>query len=311
MQVSVHLPVDGGLSGVVLRWLRVAGQPVVQGEPLAQAVVGGRPVLVHSPCSGTLQAIHVAAGQGIVTPAAVATVQLLPQGPASEVIPWSPLRRNMAEHMAISDRSIVHLTVYHEVDMAPLVECRHRLTEGAKQQLGFPLGFAPFFVRGAAKLLAAYPRLNAQITPQGMLLQREVHVGVMVAVPGGLRAPKIMHADRKSLQQIAVEMNSLAEQSRAGTIWPAQEQGATFSVSSAGAKGPVFATPIIPYPNVATLGCNRITERPLALQGHVVVRPAMFMNLTVDHRLVDGQEAAEFLHDLGTLLGAPEQLLGT
>jgi 2-oxoglutarate dehydrogenase E2 component (dihydrolipoamide succinyltransferase) len=307
MQVSVHLPLDAGISAIVVRWFKAVGQPVGQGEPLAQATVSGRAVTVHSPATGVLREVFAGPGQGVISPAAVGMIELSPTGfgPAAEVIPWSRMREGMATHLVVSNNSAVHLTIFLDADLTHLIQLRQRESEAFRQRFGVPLGFAPFFVHTAARALGRHPLLNSRVTSKGMIHQREVHVGFVVDVPGGIRIPRITHANQKSLPQVAVEMHALAERARRGQLWPAEEEGSTFTVSSTGAEGPLFATPVIPYPNVAMLGFDAITDRPVAVQGRVEVRPVIYLSLSFDHRLVDGREAARFLRDVRQQLEAP------
>lgn len=305
MQVSVHLPGEAGQNAAVVRWLKNPGQPVMQGDLLAQVLIAGQPAGVLSPGTGILSEIYARPGQGLVTPAAVAAIQLRQHGPATELIPWSTMRHNMASHLVVSTHSSVHVTTHLEADMTWLKALRQQQGAAFHRQYGIPLGFAPFFVRAAAQVLPHHPLLNAQVTPQGMVHQREYHVGFVVAVPGGTRIPKIMHANRKSLAQIALEMHALAARARAGQLYPTEERGGTFTVSSTGAEGGLLSTPVIPYPNVAMLGYDAITDRPAAVNGRVEVRPMIYMNLSFDHRLVDGRDAARFLRDVRKMLEEP------
>ena len=238
-----------------------------------------------------------------------------PTGPGeladvAERIPIRGIRRVIAEHMSESAHRTAPFTYVEEVDASELVLVRERMAKHIEKQ-GVRLSYLPFIVKAVVAGLRAHPRLNATVDDaRGELVLRSAyHIGIATAAPDGLIVPVLRQADSKSLAQIAREIQDLAERGRAGKLSRAELTGSTFTITSLGALGGVLATPILNYPEVAILGVHKITRRPV-YRSDGTIGPADLMNLsvTLDHRMLDGVEGAQFLATVKANLEDPHQL---
>jgi pyruvate dehydrogenase E2 component (dihydrolipoamide acetyltransferase) len=249
-----------------------------------------------------------ATGPTLPTEAAPTAVGELPD--VLERIPIRGLRRVIADHMSEATHRAAHFTYVEEVDASELVRLRERMAKHVEKQ-GVRLTFLPFIVKGVVTGLRAHPRLNATMDDarNELVVRSAYHIGVATAAPDGLIVPVVRHAERKSLAQLASEIQDLAERGRAGKLDRAELGGSTFTITSLGALGGVLATPILNYPEVAILGVHKIQRRPV-YRPDGTVGPADLMNLSVslDHRVVDGYEGAQFLATVKSYLEEPHQL---
>src|SRR5271157_971425 len=227
-----------------------------------------------------------------------------------ERIPIRGIRRVIAEHMTESKHRAAHFTYVEEVDMTELVALRDRMAKHVEKQ-GVRLSYLPFIVKAVVAGLKAYPRLNATVDDarQELLLRSRYHIGIATAAPEGLIVPVLRDADRKSVVGLAKEIQDLAERGRAGTLLRGELSGSTFTISSLGALGGLLATPILNYPEVAILGVHKIQRRPV-YRPDGSLGPADMMNLSIslDHRVVDGFEGAQFVAKVKSYLEDPHQL---
>jgi pyruvate dehydrogenase E2 component (dihydrolipoamide acetyltransferase) len=221
--------------------------------------------------------------------------------PASdeERVPLRGLRRKIAEAMAHAARTIPHFTFVAEVDMTEVVAQRESL-KGEAARRGVKLTYLPFIVRALLPALRAYPMLNASLddAAQEIVLKRRYHIGIATASDNGLLVPVVRDADRADLWRLATEIERLAAGARAGKLGLNELTGSTFTVTTTGAKGGVLATPIINHPEVAILGVHEIAKRVVFRDGSVQVRDVANLSLSLDHRVVDGAVAADFLYDV-------------
>ncbi len=236
----------------------------------------------------------------------------VPTGDASisERIPIRGVRRVIAEHMVEATHRPAPFTYVEEVDASELVTLRDRMAKHVEKQ-GTRLSYLPFIVKGVVAGLRAHPRLNATMddAQNELLVRSAYHIGIATAAPEGLIVPVLRDADRKSVVEIAREIQGLAERGRAGKLSRAELTGSTFTITSLGALGGVLATPILNYPEVAILGVHRIVRRPV-YRADGTVGPADLMNLsvTLDHRVLDGIEGAQFLATVKAYLEDPHLL---
>ena len=226
-----------------------------------------------------------------------------PPRPPAKVIPFIGMRQAIAERMTQSLQTMAQVTITTEIDATELVRMREQL-KGE-----FELTYTDMVVKAAAIALKKHPLLNSTLIGDEIHLLDEVHIGVAVALEGGLIVPVVRDADKKSLREIAAETRRLAEGARAGTLTVDEVTGSTFTVTNLGMYGVDIFTPIINPPEVAILGVGRIVEKPSFQQGQVVPRAMMHLSLTFDHRIVDGAPAAEFLRTVKELLENPYRLL--
>ncbi len=225
-------------------------------------------------------------------------------------IPIRGLRRVIADHMAESVHKAAHFTYVEEVDVSELVRLRERMAKHVEKQ-GVRLSFLPFLIKGVVAGLRAHPRLNATVDDarNELVLHPSYHIGIATAGPDGLIVPVIHHAEGRSLLQLARDIQDLGDRGRAGKLTRAELTGGTFTITSLGALGGVLATPILNYPEVGILGVHRIFRRPV-YRPDGTIGPADLMNLSVslDHRLIDGIEGAQFLATVKGYLEDPHQL---
>jgi len=221
------------------------------------------------------------------------------------------LRRKIAERMQDAKRRIPHFTYVEEVDVTALEELRKRLNESSGA--GAPrLTILPFLIRALIKSIAAHPGVNAHFDDAAGIIHRHaaVHAGIATQTPRGLLVPVVHHAEKLGLWQLANEIARLSEAARAGKSRRDELSGSTITVTSLGALGGIMATPIINAPEVAIVGVNRIADRPMALDGSVVIRKMMNLSSSFDHRIVDGHDAAAFIQSVKQALEAPAGLQG-
>ncbi len=215
-----------------------------------------------------------------------------------EVVPLSPMRRAIAEHMARSVRTAPHVTTVMEVDLGRVVTHRQHMLADFERQ-GVRLTFTPYFVQASVAALQEVPAVNASYTDDGIRMHRHIHIGVAVAIPDGLLVPVIKDADEKSLLGLARAVNDLAERARNRALQPDETQGGTFTITNHGISGSLFATPIIHQPQAAILGIGAIQKRAVVVSEHgldaIAIRPMCYLSLSFDHRLIDGATADAFL----------------
>ncbi len=225
-----------------------------------------------------------------------------PQSPIPN--PLSPMRRAIAEHMERSVRTSPHVMSLYEVDVTGVVRHReaHKAEYAAK---GIDLTFTPYFVAAVAEALRTNPQVNSSFTAEGLLLHPRIHVGVAVAVSGGLLVPVIRDADELNLAGLSRAVNDLAARARANKLSPDELQGGTFTVTNHGVSGSLLGTPIINQPQAAILGIGKIEKRPVVRSGGhpllpsaddaIVIRPMCYLSLSFDHRILNGAEADGFV----------------
>jgi pyruvate dehydrogenase E2 component (dihydrolipoamide acetyltransferase) len=259
---------------------------------------------------GQITAADVRAAGVSAAPATPPDDQLTP-GPGSPAspdvrIPFRGVRRMIAEHMVETQRQVAQFTYVEEVDCTELVELRNK-AETRLSSHGVKLTYLPFFVKAAVEALKKHPQINATLDePAGEIVQRrEYHLGIAAQTPEGLMVPVIRHADRRSLLDLAREVERLGVAARNGRISQRDLGGSTFTITSLGALGGIVATPIVNYPEVAILAIHKIAKRPVVVDDKVVIRDMMNLSLSVDHRLVDGYDAATFVAEMKASLETP------
>ncbi len=242
---------------------------------------------------------------GAQAPAAPAPAQKV------EVVPLRGLRRRIAERTALSVRTAAHFTFVEQVDVTELTRVKERAAAAAQEQ-GVKVSFLPFVVKAAVAALKEHPMLNASLDEaKGELhVKRWYDIGIATATDDGLMVPVVRRADERALLDLAREIDRLATEAKARKGRPEDMGGSTFTVTSLGALGGLFATPVINYPEVAILGVHRIRPTPVVRDGQVVVRDVLYVSLTSDHRVVDGDAAAAFTHALIRYLEDPSLLFG-
>jgi 2-oxoglutarate dehydrogenase E2 component (dihydrolipoamide succinyltransferase) len=231
-------------------------------------------------------------------------------GSREEVVqPLSNVRKKIAENMLRSRHSAAHCSTWDEIDMTALVEMRARLKERIKTTYGVNLTYTPFIMKAVVRALREFPILNASMTETEVHYKKYYNIGVAVHREQGLIVPVVHDADRKTLLQLAQEIEDLGSRARADKLTLNDIQGGTFTITNAGMFGATASTPIINYPEVGVLGVHLIQERPVVRDHRIVIRQMMTLVLSFDHRLVDGTPAVQFLHRVKELLEDPESWL--
>jgi 2-oxoglutarate dehydrogenase E2 component (dihydrolipoamide succinyltransferase) len=218
-------------------------------------------------------------------------------------------RKRIAENLLQAQHATAHLTTFNEIDMSAVSELRERLKERIEKEHGVKLSFMPFFVKAACMALKAYPVVNAQIDGDAVVYKHYVNMGIAVASDAGLVVPSIKDADRKGLLEISRDIAAVAKKAREGKLTMDDLTGGTFTITNGGVFGSLVSTPIINYPQVGILGLHKIQDRPVAVKGQVVVRPMMYVALSYDHRIIDGQQAVLFLVKVKELMEDPASML--
>jgi pyruvate dehydrogenase E2 component (dihydrolipoamide acetyltransferase) len=229
--------------------------------------------------------------------------------PADERVPLRGVRRRMAEHMARSKRTAAHFTFVEQCDASELVRVKERFAAAARDE-GVKITFLPFVLKAAVAALRKHPHLNATMDEERgeLVVHRRYDLGVASATDAGLVVPVVRGVDRLSILDLGRELERLAASSKESRLRPEDAGRSTFTVTSLGSLGGLFATPILNHPEVAILGIHRIRPTPVARDGAVVVRDVMHVSVTCDHRVVDGHEAAAFAYEVIRHLESPDLL---
>ena len=248
-----------------------------------------------------------------VPPTAVAVpptaVELPPTAVRESREKMTTRRRRIAENLLQSQQSTAHLTTFNEIDMSAISALRERLRERVEKEQGVKLSFMPFFAKAACLALKAYPIVNAHIDGDTIVYKHYVNLGIAVASEGGLVVPNVKDADRKSVVEIGKDISAVAKRARDSKLSMDDLTGGTFTITNGGVFGSLVSTPIINYPQAGILGLHKIQDRPVAVDGAVVIRPMMYIALSYDHRLIDGQQAVLFLVRVKELMEDPAAML--
>jgi 2-oxoglutarate dehydrogenase E2 component (dihydrolipoamide succinyltransferase) len=218
-------------------------------------------------------------------------------------------RKRIAENLLLAQHSTAHLTTFNEIDMTAVSALRERLKEKVEKDHGVRLSFMPFFVKAAVQALKAYPVVNAQIDGDAVIYKNYVNMGIAVASDAGLVVPNVKDADRKGILDISRDIAALAKKARDGKLAMDDLTGGSFTITNGGVFGSLISTPIINYPQVGILGLHKTQDRPVAVGGQVVIRPMMYVALSYDHRIIDGQQAVLFLVRVKELMEDPAAML--
>ena len=224
-------------------------------------------------------------------------------------VPMSRLRATIANRLLTVKQETAMLTTFNEVDMLPIKELRSKYGAEFEKQHGVKLGFMGFFVIAAIQALKKFPLVNASIDNTDIVYHGFQDIGVAVSTERGLVVPVIRDADMMSLPDIEKSILDYSIKARDGKLSMDEMQGGTFTISNGGVFGSLLSTPILNAPQTAILGMHSIQDRPVAIDGEVVIRPMMYLAMSYDHRLLDGKEAVTFLVSIKEQLESPERLL--
>jgi 2-oxoglutarate dehydrogenase E2 component (dihydrolipoamide succinyltransferase) len=221
----------------------------------------------------------------------------------------SSLRRKLSQRLVSVKNETAMLTTFNEVDMSFVMNLRSKNQQKFIEKHGLKLGFMSFFTKAVAVAMDFHPMVNAQIDGDEIVSPKFVDVGIAVSTPKGLMVPIVRNTESKSIPQIEIEIKELAEKARTKKISVEELTGGTFTITNGGVFGSLLSTPILNPPQSAILGMHNIQERPVAINGQVVIRPMMYIALSYDHRVIDGKDSVGFLVKLKELLENPERML--
>lgn len=253
------------------------------------------------------------AGTPATDPNVVAT-QFALQRPASETLreereKMTTRRKRIAENLLAAQRNTASLTTFNEIDMSAVSTLRDRMKERVEQTHGVKLTFMAFFARAAVIALEQFRTVNASVDGDTIVYHNFVNLGIAVASDAGLVVPNLKDAHRMGVLALAKEIAETAKRARDGKLTIDDLTGGTFTITNGGVFGSLLSTPIINYPQAGILGLHKIQDRPVVVDGQVVVRPMMYVALSYDHRIIDGQQAVLFLVRVKELMEDPESML--
>ncbi len=226
-----------------------------------------------------------------------------------EVVPMTLLRRRIAERLVEAQQTAALLTTFNEADMSAVMALRSEYRDVFEKRYGVRLGFMSFFVKAAIDALKMIPQLNAEIRGTDIVYKNYYDIGVAVSTPRGLVVPVLRDADRLSFAETEKAIADFGQRASNNRLKPDELQGGTFTISNGGVFGSLLSTPIVNPPQTGVLGMHSIQERPVAVNGQVVIKPMMYLAMTYDHRMVDGREAVTFLKRIKEAIENPTRML--
>jgi 2-oxoglutarate dehydrogenase E2 component (dihydrolipoamide succinyltransferase) len=269
--------------------------------------------------AGAKRAAAPAPSAGLPAPAASAPAKPAAPAPAAlrQAAPgerevrekMSTRRKRIAENLLLSQSATATLTTFNEIDMSAVTDLRARMKDRVEKEHGVKLSFMPFFVKAATMALKAYPVVNSQVDGDTIIYKNYVNMGIAVASDAGLVVPNVKDADRKGMLEVSRDIGEIAKRARDGKLTMDDLTGGTFTITNGGVFGSLVSTPIINYPQVAILGLHKTQDRPVAVNGEVVIRPMMYVALSYDHRVIDGQQAVLYLVKVKELMEDPATML--
>ncbi|MCY4586725.1 MAG: 2-oxoglutarate dehydrogenase complex dihydrolipoyllysine-residue succinyltransferase [Bryobacterales bacterium] len=239
-------------------------------------------------------------------PAAVPEAEARPD---EEIVAMSPMRKVIARNLVAAQQNAALLTTFNEVDMSAVIALRKNHQEAFTEKYGIKLGFMSFFVKAAVEALKLIPAVNAEIRGTDVVYKNHFDVGIAVGGGKGLVVPVLRNAEAMGFAEIELAIADFARRAQGNKIDLSELQGGTFTISNGGIYGSMLSTPIVNAPQSGILGLHAIKDRPMAVDGQVVVRPVMYLALTYDHRIVDGREAVTFLKHVKEVIEEPVRIL--
>lgn len=247
---------------------------------------------------------------GAAAPAPTASAPVpTPEGDIVERVKMTKLRQTIARRLKESQNTAAILTTFNEVDMSAVMNLRKKHQEKFVEKYGVKLGFMSLFTKAAVNALQEIPSVNASIEGDEIVYKKNYHVGIAVGTKQGLVVPVIRNCENKNYADIELAIADAGKRARDGKLGMADMTGGSFSITNGGIFGSMLSTPIINPPQTAILGMHNIVERPVAINGEVVIRPIMYLALSYDHRIIDGSEAVTFLVKIKNSIENPESLL--
>jgi pyruvate dehydrogenase E2 component (dihydrolipoamide acetyltransferase) len=280
---------------------RIAREHNVDLAQVAGTGLGGRvskkdiyAYLEHAPQTGAGSAAATAATPTQAPARAPAAKKMVFTGPTN-VVPMTPMRKQIAEHMLASRRTSAHVSTVFEVELTRVYNLRAQQAAEFERRNGLKLTYTPFFVRAAVEAIKQFPIVNSSVDGTNIVYKRDVNIGVAVALETGLIVPVIKNADEKDFLGVARAVQDLAERARSKRLSVEDVEGGTFTITNPGIFGSLFGTPIIHQPQVAILGVGTIERRPVVRDDAIAIRPMVYLMLSFDHRIIDGAVADQFM----------------
>jgi 2-oxoglutarate dehydrogenase E2 component (dihydrolipoamide succinyltransferase) len=300
--------------------------PQVAPGPVARPGVGALPAaaklmeeknIASDAIQGTAKDGRVSKGDVLAfvnkpTAAPAAPALKAPRAPdvREERVKMTRLRKTIANRLKEAQNTAAMLTTFNEVDMSAIMALRAEYKDSfEKKHKGVRLGFNGFFVKAVVAALAEFPAVNAEIDGDDIVYKKFINMGIAVGGANGLVVPVIRDADQKSIAQIEAEIAGFAKRAKEGTLKLEELSGGTFSITNGGVYGSLMSTPILNPPQSAILGMHKIQDRPVVVNGQIVIRPMMYLAVSYDHRIIDGREAVSFLVRVKESLEDPRRLL--
>jgi 2-oxoglutarate dehydrogenase E2 component (dihydrolipoamide succinyltransferase) len=274
-------------------------------EPAASAPVAAPPA---TPTGGSPAPVVSAAVPAPAPSGPSAPVELEPQERRVTRKKLSPLRKKISTQLVAAQRNAAILTTFNECDMSAVMKLRADIQESFQAKYGIKLGFMSFFIKAVCDALKSEPQINSRLDGDELVQNHFYDIGVAVGTERGLIVPVIRDADRKTFADLEQDLAYYAKKAREGAITIEDLQGGVFTISNGGVYGSLLSTPILNPPQSGILGMHKIQERPVALDGQVVIRPMMYLALSYDHRVVDGKEAVTFLVRVKEAIESPLRL---
>jgi len=232
------------------------------------------------PSPGAPVALHIATGHGEGV------------GGGEQILPFTVMRKTIAERMVKSRQTSAHVATFFEADFSAIARFRE----------GNSLTYLPFVINAVTRAIKDVPVVNSSWGEAGIVIKKDVHMGIAVALEDGLLVPVVRHADRKGLTQLAKEVADLAERARTKKLNPEEVQGGTFTITNHGGFGSLFSTPIIHQPQIAIMGVGAVQKRPVVINDAIAIRPMCYLSLSFDHRVIDGATADQFMNKVKAYL---------
>jgi len=274
---------------------------LTKGDVMAFMEQGAAPAPVAEPESSIQTAVSAPTATSVTVAADISVTE--------ERVPMSRLRKTIAGRLKTAQNNAAMLTTYNEVDLYEVMELRKKYKDKFEKEHGVKLGFMSFFTKATLKALESWPALNAEIDGEELVYKKYYNMGIAVSSDRGLVVPVLKNADKMSFADIESGIREYAIKARDGKIMPDDMAGGTFTITNGGTFGSMMSMPILNYPQVGILGMHNIVERPVVVNGEIVIRPMMYLAMTYDHRIVDGKEAVSFLYQIKELLEDPGRLL--
>ena len=286
--------------------------PSPTSAPVTNAQLASAPVETAAAASSPSASAPSASAPVVSAPLAVAAPAVVPApsptplaGTRETREKMTTRRRRIAEHLLQSQHATAHLTTFNEIDMTAVEALRARIKERVEKEHGVKLSMMPFFVKAACMALKHFPVVNAKVDGDHIEYHHYVNMGIAVAAEAGLVVPNLKDADSLGLLDIARAITTVAKKARDGKLTMDDLTGGTFTLTNGGVFGSLVSTPIINYPQVGILGLHKVQERAMVVNGAIVARPMMYVALSYDHRIIDGQQAVLFLVRVKELMEDP------